>query len=112
MATDITPPDPAVVLDLIEAFRRSKSMFTAVSLGVFDALVVRGRNNSRVARFAYVVFRTDCLAARRRKNSVNFLRSNFQLKGCGWRLLSSSYRWRRDSTSWRLAKSLGVRTFL
>jgi acetylserotonin N-methyltransferase len=31
-------PDPAPVLDLIEAFRRSKTMFTAVSLGVFDLL--------------------------------------------------------------------------
>lgn len=31
-------PDPAPVLDLIEAFRRSKAMFTAVSLGVFDRL--------------------------------------------------------------------------
>ena len=31
-------PDPAIVLDLIEAFRRSKTMFTAVSLGVFDLL--------------------------------------------------------------------------
>src|SRR5690242_6554009 len=30
--------DPAVVVDLIEAFRRSKTMFTAVSLGVFDQL--------------------------------------------------------------------------
>jgi acetylserotonin N-methyltransferase len=30
--------DPAVVLDLIEAFRRSKTMFTAVRLGVFDRL--------------------------------------------------------------------------
>jgi acetylserotonin O-methyltransferase len=30
--------DPAAVLDLIEAFRRSKTMFTAVRLGVFDAL--------------------------------------------------------------------------
>lgn len=29
---------PEVVLDLIEAFRRSKTMFTAVSLGVFDRL--------------------------------------------------------------------------
>jgi acetylserotonin N-methyltransferase len=28
----------AVVLDLIEAFRRSKTMFAAVSLGVFDRL--------------------------------------------------------------------------
>jgi acetylserotonin O-methyltransferase len=30
--------DPAPVLDLIQAFRRSKTMFTAVSLGVFDRL--------------------------------------------------------------------------
>jgi acetylserotonin N-methyltransferase len=32
------PPDPALVLDLLEAFRRSKTMFAAVKLGVFDAL--------------------------------------------------------------------------
>ncbi len=38
MAKDLTNPDPAIVLDLIEAFRRSKTMFAAVSLGVFDAL--------------------------------------------------------------------------
>jgi acetylserotonin N-methyltransferase len=31
-------PDPAPVLDLIDAFRRSKTMFTAVSMGVFDRL--------------------------------------------------------------------------
>jgi len=35
---DITVADPAVVLDLIEAFRRSKTLFAAVALGVFDAL--------------------------------------------------------------------------
>ena len=29
-------PDPTPVIDLIEAFRRSKTMFAAVSLGVFD----------------------------------------------------------------------------
>ncbi len=33
-----TSPDPAPVLDLIEAFRRSKAMFAAVALGVFDVL--------------------------------------------------------------------------
>lgn len=33
-----TPPDPAPVLDLLVAFRRSKVMFAAISLGVFDAL--------------------------------------------------------------------------
>ncbi|MGI8989901.1 MAG: class I SAM-dependent methyltransferase [Bryobacteraceae bacterium] len=31
-------PDPAPILDLIEAFRRSKAMFAAVSMGIFDAL--------------------------------------------------------------------------
>jgi acetylserotonin N-methyltransferase len=31
-------PDPSPVLELIEGFRRSKAMFAAVSLGVFDAL--------------------------------------------------------------------------
>ncbi|HTN00803.1 MAG TPA: methyltransferase dimerization domain-containing protein, partial [Planctomycetaceae bacterium] len=38
MADDLTPADPSVVLDLMEAFRRSKTMFAAVSLGVFDTL--------------------------------------------------------------------------
>ena len=46
MAQDITPPDPAVVLDLLDAFRRSKAMFAAVSLGVFDALAGRARSRS------------------------------------------------------------------
>jgi acetylserotonin N-methyltransferase len=31
-------PDAAPVLDLIEAFRRSKTMFTALSMGIFDRL--------------------------------------------------------------------------
>ena len=31
-------PDPTIVIDLLEAFRRSKVMFAGVSLGVFDAL--------------------------------------------------------------------------
>jgi acetylserotonin N-methyltransferase len=34
--------DPSTVLDLIEAFRRSKAMFTAVSLGLFDRLEAGG----------------------------------------------------------------------
>jgi acetylserotonin O-methyltransferase len=38
MAQDLTPPDPGIVLDLLQAFRRSKAMFAAVSLGVFEAL--------------------------------------------------------------------------
>ena len=38
MAKDFTLPDPGPILDYLEAFRRSKTMFAAVSLGVFDAL--------------------------------------------------------------------------
>jgi len=38
MTSDSSYPDPSVVLDLLEAFRRSKTMFAAVSLGIFDAL--------------------------------------------------------------------------
>ncbi|MGH9378906.1 MAG: class I SAM-dependent methyltransferase [Terriglobia bacterium] len=34
----MTQPDPSPVIDLIDAFRRSKIIFTAVSLGVFDRL--------------------------------------------------------------------------
>jgi acetylserotonin N-methyltransferase len=33
-----TPPNPNVVLELLESFRRSKVMFTALALGVFDRL--------------------------------------------------------------------------
>jgi acetylserotonin N-methyltransferase len=36
--TTSAKPDPTSVLDLIEAFRRSQTMFTAVSVGVFDVL--------------------------------------------------------------------------
>ncbi len=38
MALDLTPPDPAPVLDLLSAYRKSKVMFAAVSLGVFESL--------------------------------------------------------------------------
>ncbi|HZB26079.1 MAG TPA: class I SAM-dependent methyltransferase [Vicinamibacterales bacterium] len=44
-----SPPDPALVLDLIEAFRRSKTMFAAVSLGVFEALAAGPRTASDLA---------------------------------------------------------------
>ena len=38
MSTDHTIPDPTPVLDLLQAFRWSKTMFAALDLGVFDAL--------------------------------------------------------------------------
>jgi acetylserotonin O-methyltransferase len=34
----MTDTDPSIVLELIDAFRRSKAMFTAVSLGIFERL--------------------------------------------------------------------------
>ena len=38
MNPDPTVPDPSVVLGLVSAFRKSKVLFTACELGVFDAL--------------------------------------------------------------------------
>lgn len=38
MTVPALSPDPAIVLDLIEAYRRSKTMFAAVELNLFDAL--------------------------------------------------------------------------
>ncbi len=41
--------DPAGILDLIGAFRRSKAMFTAVQLAVFDKLEEQPRTNNDLA---------------------------------------------------------------
>jgi len=49
MPKDLTLPDPAPVLDLLEAFRRSKTMFAAVSLGVFDALAAGPKSLAQLA---------------------------------------------------------------
>ncbi len=42
-------PNPSPIIDLIEAFRRSKVMFTAVSLGVFDFLEDKATNAAALA---------------------------------------------------------------
>jgi acetylserotonin N-methyltransferase len=49
MAEDITIPDPNSVLDLLFAFRRSKTMFAAVAIGVFDALTAGPRTLPELA---------------------------------------------------------------
>ncbi len=49
MTHDDPAHDPAVVLDLIEGFRRSKVMFAAVSLGIFDALEGQPRTSAYLA---------------------------------------------------------------
>ena len=46
----MSKPDPAPVLDLIEAFRRSKTMFTALGLGLFDRLEAGPATAAAVAR--------------------------------------------------------------
>jgi acetylserotonin O-methyltransferase len=49
MAKDITKPDPTNVVDLLFAFRKSKTMFDAVALGVFDALVQGPKTSTALA---------------------------------------------------------------
>src|ERR1043165_1192554 len=49
MPEDPANPDPAPILDLLEAFRRSKVMFAAVSLGIFDALAAGPRTPQSLA---------------------------------------------------------------
>jgi acetylserotonin N-methyltransferase len=49
MPTDHNVPDPTIVLDLLQAFRWSKTMFAAVELGVFDALDSKSRTLEELA---------------------------------------------------------------
>jgi acetylserotonin N-methyltransferase len=42
--------DPSIILDLLEAFRRSKTLFAALSLGVFDTLESGARSSAELAR--------------------------------------------------------------
>ncbi len=49
MAEDQTVPDPAPVLEPLTAFRRSKVMFAAVKLGVFDALAGGSKDATALA---------------------------------------------------------------
>lgn len=66
MASDLTPADPSTVLELLEAFRRSKIMFTGVSLGVFDALVESPKAATELAQ----QLRCDADAMRRLLESL------------------------------------------
>ncbi|HEV2970622.1 MAG TPA: methyltransferase [Pirellulales bacterium] len=50
MAEDISVADPSVVLELLTAFRRSKVMFAAVSLGVFDELAAGPKSAAALAK--------------------------------------------------------------
>jgi acetylserotonin N-methyltransferase len=50
VARDLTPPDPSAVLDLLSAYRKSKVMFAAISLGVFDALAASPKTADTLAK--------------------------------------------------------------
>src|SRR6266446_5767683 len=50
MAKDITKPDPGIVLELLQAWRCSKAMFAALSLGVFDCLAAGPKPLAVLAR--------------------------------------------------------------
>jgi acetylserotonin O-methyltransferase len=54
LASNETTPDPGVVLDLLEAFRRSKTMFAALSLGVFDTLALAPQSAAVLAEILKV----------------------------------------------------------
>ncbi|HET6422909.1 MAG TPA: class I SAM-dependent methyltransferase [Planctomycetaceae bacterium] len=47
--TPVADPDPSQVLELLAAFRRSKVMFAALKLGVFDILAKNGHTADEVA---------------------------------------------------------------
>jgi len=46
---DLTPPDPSAILELLSAYRKSKVMFAAISLGVFEALVDQAKSAAVLA---------------------------------------------------------------
>jgi acetylserotonin N-methyltransferase len=49
MPSETSLPDPSVVLELLQAFRWSKTMFAAVSLGIFDALATGQKSSAALA---------------------------------------------------------------
>ncbi len=59
MSHENSAPDPSVILDLMEAFRRSKTMFAGISLGIFDALA--GGPKTTAALAAQLKLNADAL---------------------------------------------------
>jgi acetylserotonin O-methyltransferase len=66
MAIDLTVPDPSLVLEHIDAFRRSKMMFAGVSLGIFDSLASGPKTGAELA----VTTRTDADSLTRLLNAL------------------------------------------
>jgi acetylserotonin N-methyltransferase len=54
MHHDLTPANPGPVLDLLNAFRKSQVMFTAVELGLFDQLAAGPKSCQELAKLLQV----------------------------------------------------------
>lgn len=50
MPTDLTPPNPAPVLELLSAYRKSKVLFASIELGVYEALQQTTKTSEALAR--------------------------------------------------------------
>lgn len=50
MPTDLTPPNPAPVLELLSAYRKSKVLFASIELGIFEALHNATKSAETLAR--------------------------------------------------------------
>ena len=46
---DLTPPDPTPVLELLNGFRKSKALFAAVELGIFESLAGQWKTIAELA---------------------------------------------------------------
>ena len=65
MPVENSPPDPSLILELLEAFRRSKIMFAGVGLGCFDALAAGPKSAAALA----AELKTDAAALERLLNA-------------------------------------------
>jgi acetylserotonin N-methyltransferase len=85
--------DPAPILELIDAFRRSKTMFTAVSLGIFDGERPQGAAMDRLLEACVGLG----LLARREDEFVNTPLADEYLARSSPRTLSGYIRYSNDA---------------
>jgi acetylserotonin O-methyltransferase len=85
--------DPAPILELIDAFRRSKTMFTAVKLGIFDGLRPPGAAMDRLLDACVGLG----LLVKQGDGYVNTPLADEYLKGSSPRTLSSYIRYSNDA---------------
>jgi acetylserotonin O-methyltransferase len=106
---DLSIPEPTIVLELLAAFRKSKVMFAAVELGVFDALEVETSLDDLVPilqcdRVALMTLLDNCVAvgllAKRNQSYVNtpvastYLTQHSQSRMTGYIHYSNRVMWK------------------